>query len=171
MARDWRWIAIVLLGAAMLFAGCNELYPALPGVIQPTLELEQPVTLDQIYQATSVAVVERIVQARVADSVDVDAAELLLAGQALYRVQCAPCHRLNGEGNLGRFPALNGSGLVTAPSPQPLIRTVLYGRGVMPAFHVTLNDFEVAAVLSYIRDAWGNDASIVRPEDIERPAP
>ncbi len=167
MARDWRWTTIVLLGVAMFLAGCNELYSPVPGVIQPSLKLEQPVTLDQIYRATSVAVVERSALIG-ADGVEVDAADLLIAGQALYRVNCAPCHRLNGEGNLNRFPALNGSGLVTAPSPQPLIQTVLYGRGVMPAFHVTLTDFEVAAVLSYIRNAWGNDASIVRPGDIER---
>ncbi|RIK40438.1 MAG: hypothetical protein DCC55_15035 [Chloroflexi bacterium] len=82
-------------------------------------------------------------------------------GAALYEVNCAACHHSNGEGNLNRFPALNGSALVTAQQPQPLIRTVLYGRGVMPAFAPRLSDQEVAAVLSYIRNAWSNSASVV----------
>jgi cytochrome c6 len=83
---------------------------------------------------------------------------LIEYGGTLYEVNCAACHRSNGEGNLNRFPALNGNALVTARQTQPLIRTVLYGRGVMPAFAPSLSDREIAAVLSYVRNAWSNQA-------------
>jgi cytochrome c oxidase subunit 2 len=82
-------------------------------------------------------------------------------------VNCAPCHQSNGEGNLNRFPPLNDSPLVTAQLPTALIETVLYGRQEMPAFAPTLSSVELAAILSYIRQAWNNQASIVNPEQIQ----
>jgi mono/diheme cytochrome c family protein len=91
---------------------------------------------------------------------------LISAGAALYTVNCAPCHQQNGEGRLHRFPALNQNAFVTNQSPQPLIRTVLDGRGVMPAYAATLSDSEIAAILSYIRQAWNNDADVVTPTQV-----
>lgn len=95
--------------------------------------------------------------------------ELIALGQSLYTVNCAPCHRPNGEGNLPYFPALNGNALVTANPPTALIRTVLHGRREMPAFATALSDLELAAILSYVRDAWSNNASVVRPDQINAP--
>jgi cytochrome c6 len=90
-------------------------------------------------------------------------------GQSLYTMNCAPCHQLNGEGKLYRFPALNGNALVVARQPQPLIQTVLYGRGgVMPGFAPTLSDREIAAVLSYIRNAWSNSASMIETDQVSQ---
>lgn len=91
----------------------------------------------------------------------------LRLGARLFTVNCAPCHRANGEGNLRQFPPLNSSPLVTAQMPEPLIETVLYGRGVMPAFSPTLNNVELASVLTYIRQAWDNQAAPIGPEQIE----
>ncbi|MEZ4728479.1 MAG: cytochrome c [Caldilineaceae bacterium] len=96
--------------------------------------------------------------------------EALQLGEQLYAVNCAPCHRANGEGNLNHFPALNHNAFVTAQSPQPLIRTVLHGRGVMPAFYPTLNSSEIAAVLSYIRQAWSNDAAPITAAQVREVA-
>lgn len=96
-----------------------------------------------------------------------DEARMLHLGAHLYAVNCAPCHRANGEGNLNRFPPLNDSPLVTSQRPAPLIETVLWGREVMPAFSPTLNDVEVTAVLSYIRQAWNNQASALEPSQVQ----
>jgi cytochrome c oxidase subunit 2 len=93
--------------------------------------------------------------------------QLIQAGAQLFTFNCAPCHQSNGEGNLSRFPALNDSPLVTAQMPTALIETVLYGRQEMPAFAPTLNNAELAAVLSYVRQAWSNQASIIEPEQIQ----
>jgi cytochrome c oxidase subunit 2 len=88
-------------------------------------------------------------------------AALMAVGKTIYASNCAPCHRPNGEGNLSIIPALNRNAIVTVSDPIPVIDTVLHGREVMPAFEVTLSAREVAAVLSYIRNAWNNQASVV----------
>lgn len=95
-----------------------------------------------------------------------DAAQLIDWGEAVYATNCAPCHQPNGEGNLRLFPALNGNALVTASQPTALIQTVLHGRGVMPAFASTLSNQELAAVLSYVRNAWNNEAAPISGEQI-----
>jgi cytochrome c oxidase cbb3-type subunit 2 len=75
------------------------------------------------------------------------------------------------------FPPLKGSAVVTAPDPTEHIRTVLRGLSgksiggvtyatAMPAFADQLTDEEVAAVLSYERSSWGNQAGPVKAEDV-----
>lgn len=134
--------------------------------------LTQPISLEAIYWATPVVAFGPAADARPAEEVDEpDAGALIQAGAALYTMNCAPCHGENGAGYLKRFPALNRNASVLSPSPLPLIRTVLYGRGVMPAFDVTLTDREVAAVLSYIRSAWENDAAVINPAQVREVEP
>lgn len=96
-------------------------------------------------------------------------AERIRWGQQLYEVNCSACHRSNGEGHLRYFPALNGNALVTADPPTALINTVLHGRREMPAFAADLPSEELAAILSYIRNAWSNEASMIQPDQIAAP--
>jgi len=81
-------------------------------------------------------------------------------GENVYAHNCAACHQANGEGIAGAFPALKGSPLVLGDAPA-LLQVVLAGRGGMPTFNTALNDVEVAAVASYIRGAWGNQAEAI----------
>jgi mono/diheme cytochrome c family protein len=94
------------------------------------------------------------------------------AGAAIYKDSCAACHRDSGEGEPNLFPRLAGSALVQSDDPTTLARVVLQGsRAVstqdrptapaMPAFDWRLNDAQVAAVLTYIRNSWGNAAAAV----------
>ncbi|MGA2290917.1 c-type cytochrome [Bradyrhizobium sp.] len=94
------------------------------------------------------------------------------AGQAIYKDNCAACHRDDGSGEAHLFPRLAGSAQVQSDDPTTLMRVVLQGtRAVstpsrptapaMPAFDWRLNDAEVAAVLTYIRNSWGNAAAPV----------
>ncbi len=93
--------------------------------------------------------------------------DLIKQGQEKFNDTCAACHRTNGEGLPDKFPALKGNPFVLG-DPVPVITTVLNGRqgklGQMPAWREFLNDGEVAAVVSYIRNAWGNQAPAVTPE-------
>lgn len=93
--------------------------------------------------------------------------DLLKQGQAVYENNCAVCHRTNGEGLPVKFPALKGNAWVTG-DPKPVLDVVVNGRsgklGQMPAWQEFLNDQEIAAVVSYLRNAWGNQASLVTPE-------
>ncbi len=95
--------------------------------------------------------------------------DLLKQGQDIYDNTCADCHRSNGEGLPNKFPAHKGNPFVLG-DPLPVLHTVLNGRhgklGQMPAWGGKFNDQEIAAVVSYIRNAWGNKASIIKPEDV-----
>ncbi len=98
-------------------------------------------------------------------------------GKAVFATYCAGCHQATGVGG-GPFPPLAGNPAVTGADTAGLIATVLNGRsgpmqangrtygGVMPAWRGTLTNAEIAAVLSYIRSAWGNDAPIVTAEQV-----
>ena len=90
-------------------------------------------------------------------------------GERLYQRNCAGCHLRDGRGQSAlRAPALRANPLVLDDS-IPFLRTVLFGRNVMPAFRNALNDTELAALASYLRNAWGNDSgNIVEPETVAR---
>ena len=80
----------------------------------------------------------------------------LLEGERLYRQRCAACHLSSGAGQLTLgAPALRNSAVAKGPAGE-LARTVLLGRGSMPAFRSSLQDAELAPILSYVRNAWGN---------------
>jgi mono/diheme cytochrome c family protein len=98
-------------------------------------------------------------------------------GQAIYNNQCAACHTVQGQGIVGLFPRLAAAPLVQQAQATSLIRVVLEGsRAVatdaaptgpaMPSFAWRLSDAEVAAVVTYIRNAWGNAASPVSIGDV-----
>jgi cytochrome c oxidase subunit II len=85
-------------------------------------------------------------------------------GAELYQTHCAACHQPAGEG-LGTFPALAGNTFVQG-DPHDVARVVLFGRAAMPPFANILDDDEIAAVVTFIRTSWGNDASEVEAETV-----
>jgi mono/diheme cytochrome c family protein len=98
-------------------------------------------------------------------------------GAAIYADECAGCHAANGKGAAGLFPSLNGTPVVQQTDPASLLHVVLRGArsaatdgaptgAAMPQFAWVLNDDEVAAVLTYIRNAWGNSAPPVSAADV-----
>jgi mono/diheme cytochrome c family protein len=103
----------------------------------------------------------------------------MVAGKAIYEDRCGACHVYSGAGVPTLFPRLAGAPLVQSIDPTSLIRVVLIGtRAVatsaaptapaMPAFGWNLNDTEIADVLTYVRNTWGNAASAVQPEDVSK---
>lgn len=99
------------------------------------------------------------------------------SGKAIFAANCAACHGAQGGGG-GPFPPLAGNPHVAAADTATLITTVLNGRsspievngrsygGVMPSWKGTLSNADIAAVLSYVRSAWGNDAPIVTTDQV-----
>jgi mono/diheme cytochrome c family protein len=98
---------------------------------------------------------------------DQKSAPPLPGGEKIYSENCSDCHRANGAGLPNTFPALHGNSFVQG-DPDRLISLVLNGRkgelGRMPAWKNKLDDRQVAAVVSYIRQAWSNQAPAVTPE-------
>lgn len=138
--------------------------PPLSRQLAHTNQLVQPLSLDELYRATPLSPLRALIVTPEAWS----EADALRQGEQLYAVNCAPCHQANGEGNLQRFPALNNNALVTAQEPGPLIQTVSSGRGIMPAFAPVLPAHELAAVLSYIRNAWDNEAAVITATQVSQ---
>ena len=97
---------------------------------------------------------------------------LLTLGKSIYETHCATCHSANGRGQPPDYPPLAQNQSIEMPSAVNAIRMVLnggYPPGTagnprpygMPPFAQTLSDDEVAAVVSYIRTAWGNRGAAV----------
>ena len=96
--------------------------------------------------------------------------QALSRGEALYVDNCTGCHMGNGEGLAQVFPSLKASSAVQATLPDTVIYVVLAGAKAaatlskptglaMPAFDRKLDDKQIADLVSYIRNAWGNHAS------------
>lgn len=101
----------------------------------------------------------------------------MVAGLAIYKDNCAPCHTDGGFGAPGLFSKLAGSHAVQSEDATSLIRAVLSGRqGVataakptgpaMPSFAWRLTDAQVAAVLTYVRNSFGNAAAPVTAGEV-----
>ena len=95
--------------------------------------------------------------------------ELMEKGEQVYGTFCAACHQANGQGVPGAFPALAGSAIATGPAGDHIDR-VMNGKAgtAMAAFGAQLNDVDIAAVITYERNSWGNDTGdLVQPADIK----
>lgn len=100
-------------------------------------------------------------------------------GSRLYENHCAQCHGAQGQGVPNAYPALAGNRAVTMRSPANLVQIVLNGGFApatagnprpfgMPPYVLVLDDAETAAVLSHIRNSWGNRAGAVSQLDVAK---
>lgn len=91
--------------------------------------------------------------------------ELYEQGEAVYQTQCATCHMVDGKG-AGIFPAIAGSPIATGEIAEHLNR-VINGGGAMPPFGEQLTPVETAAVVTFQRNAFGNNmGELVQPIDV-----
>ncbi|MCY9852309.1 cytochrome c oxidase subunit II [Vibrio mediterranei] len=95
--------------------------------------------------------------------------ELMTIGEEVYAGRCAVCHQANGEGITGAFPAIAGSAVATTGDVSIHISKIVDGVNgtAMQSFANQLTDKEIAAVVTYQRNAWGNDTGdAVQASDI-----
>ncbi|MGH8505589.1 MAG: cytochrome c oxidase subunit II [Stenotrophobium sp.] len=113
--------------------------------------------------ATPAATTVAVAPAAAADK-DMSKADLMTAGAKVYAANCQACHQTNGEGMPPSFPSLKGDKISTGPI-EGHINQVLHGKNVMPPFR-QLSDADIAAVVSYERNSWGNNAGIAQPSQV-----
>jgi mono/diheme cytochrome c family protein len=109
--------------------------------------------------------------------------DVMQAGRQLYGHHCADCHGADGRGTSvagnPAYPPLAGNGALTMPDPVNAIRIVLNGGFPpatggnprpfgMPPHSPQLDDAEVAAVVTYVRNSWGNAAPAVTAPEVNR---
>ena len=94
--------------------------------------------------------------------------DLMARGQDVYMRTCAACHQPNGQGIPPAFPTLVGSAISTGPVEGQLNVLVNGVEGtVMQAFGAMLSEVDLAAVITYTRNAFGNNVGdVVQPIDV-----
>jgi cytochrome c oxidase subunit 2 len=96
-----------------------------------------------------------------------DVKDLIARGEPVYAANCAACHQATGKGVAGTFPPLDGSKVVTGPAAAQ-VALVLNGKAgtAMPPWKA-LSDADIAAVITYTRNSWGNKAGdALQPAEI-----
>ena len=97
------------------------------------------------------------------------AAELKARGEKVYAANCVACHQATGKGLPPAFPALDGSKIATGDK-KAHVDIVLNGKAgtAMAAFGKQLSDTDIAAVITYERNAWGNKTGdAVQPGEVK----
>lgn len=101
---------------------------------------------------------------------DWTAEELVERGESVYAVNCVACHQTNGQGIPGIFPALAGSDIVMNNKDKNIEILMEGVQGAAMNSFSYLSEVELAAVITYTRQSWGNaengDGEIVVPKDI-----
>ena len=98
-------------------------------------------------------------------------------GAGLYSGFCAKCHRDNGTGKPPHIPQLGGNSMVLSENASSLVRLVIEGGKApltrdgpkpkkMPSFAKKFSDREIADVVTFVRNSWGNTATPVTPRDV-----
>lgn len=111
------------------------------------------------------------------DQVAVARSPVALSGAELFAAKCATCHQAAGQGT-SVYPPLAGNLVVTATDPNTMIAVIVNGRtgpltvngktfdNQMPTWKGQLSNASIAAVATYVRSAWGNNASPVTEEQV-----
>ena len=100
-------------------------------------------------------------------------------GQRIYEDRCVECHGARGQGAEGAYPALDGNRTLTMRSASNAVRVVVEGGFApttagnprpfgMPPFGQSLSNAEVADVVTYVRNAWGNQAGPILESEVIR---
>lgn len=142
-----------------------------------TLHANMLLTVEALEPEAYAAWKSEKLQTAAAPTGPVSQADLKAAGEKLYASNCASCHQMNGQGLPGVFPPLAGSDWVHAEASKQ-IDVMLNGlrgeievngrkyNGVMPGFG-HMSDHDLAAIATFVRQAWGNDAGPVTPDAIK----
>jgi cytochrome c oxidase subunit 2 len=102
--------------------------------------------------------------------------QLMTQGKSVYEKNCAVCHQPDGKGLPPAFPALAGSKVINAPNfddagklmKDSHVDRVFNGKGMMPAWKGTLSDADIASVITYERNSFGNNmGDLVQPSQIK----
>jgi mono/diheme cytochrome c family protein len=95
------------------------------------------------------------------------ATQALERGRALFLDNCAECHQSNGRGLKGIYPSLASSEVVRGSGTDVALQLII-GRGEMPSFAGAMNPQDMADVVNYVRNAWGNTGDSIDAISIER---
>ena len=118
------------------------------------------------YRAWVVATKEAQAEALASSDKEWTMDELMTHGETVYGTHCAACHLPDGKGT-GPFPPLDGSAIVKG-SAEEHVKLILGGKNLMPPFAEQLSDADIAAAVTYERNAWSNQVGdAVQPRNVK----
>lgn len=150
----------------LYYGKCAELCGRDHGFMPVAVDAKTPEEFEAWTVAQVAAAEQAKAEAATAGPMAMD--ELMALGQKVYDSACVACHQASGEGLPGVFPGLKGSAIATGDAAAH-IHIVLFGKAgtAMQAFGKQLSAKELAAVITYERNAWGNArGDMVQPADI-----
>ncbi len=170
--RDWSMADI----AEYLKTGHNR-NAAAAGLMGEVVELSTSKMTDEDTRATATYLKD--ISGPASDFTASAEKDELSAGQAIYQDLCASCHRPDGTGSASLFPNLSQAAPVSARDPATVLRVILQGAQsvatdreptgpAMPAFGWQLDDRQISAVATYVRDRWGRHAPPVGEADVKK---
>ncbi len=133
---------------------------------EPPVETNETALIEKLVPAANAAETEPETEAT--SSVTYTMEDLMATGEKVSAT-CVACHGAEGKGIPGVFPAIAGSAMAKGPV-EDHINIVMYGKPgtAMQAFAAQLSDEEIAAIVTYQRNAYGNDTGdVVLPSDIQ----
>lgn len=154
---SWIWVVFILIVAWAMFYFINQWNPPAEFANTPT------------YQKMRTTEGTKVVSSKITE----------INGADIYRKSCSSCHQENGQGIPNIFPPLLSDDVIRADDATEHIRIVLFGlqgktiNGIkyttpMPAWTDQLSDEEVVAVINHERTSWGNNAKIIKVEDVKK---
>lgn len=143
--------------------------------VQPTAELQGRATEVRSHEPPCAADVSAIVEKKVSRG----SSDVLARGGKIYEQHCASCHGGEGQGVPFIYPPLAGNRAVLLDPPNNLVQIIRLGGFFpttagnpqpfgMPPFRQVLNEEDIAAVTTYVRQSWGNSAPAVSTFDVHR---
>jgi cytochrome c oxidase subunit II len=134
---------------------CGKDHGFMPIVVEVKTEADYAIWLDEQKQLKANAVAAEAASLNASVSMD----ELMQLGETTYTAYCAACHQVSGQGLPPAFPALKGSAIATTGPASEHIDIVFNGKAGtgMQGYGKQLSLKEIAAVVTYERNAWGNN--------------
>ena len=152
-----------------IFRGqCAELCGRDHGFMPIVVIAKEPADFEEWIRGEEQRLADRRAEEERLLSMEMDKDELMRIGQQVHLSQCAACHQPNGQGIPGVFPAVAGSDVALNDRARH-IEVIVNGvaGSAMQSFRNNLSMSEIAAVVTYQRNAWGNDTGdVVQAADI-----
>ncbi len=148
---------------------CAELCGKDHGFMPIVVKAVPPAQFDDWLAQQQIIVQQQLQAEQLSLTQTLDMAEMMKLGEQVYNKTCAACHQVNGEGIPGAFPALKGSPIALGDVNKH-VEVVAQGVAgtAMTAFSSQLSKKEIAAVITFERNAWGNDTGdVVQPAQVE----
>lgn len=86
--------------------------------------------------------------------------------ERLFLENCAECHQADGQGIEKIYPALAGNEVVGGNAVDMAL-VLIVGRGEMPSFQGAMSSADMASIINYVRNSWGNSGDAISPDTIE----